>query len=148
MQLQDFYLNEWLVQPSLNRATCGSDTVHLEPKIIDVLVYLAGRAGAVVSRDELMSEIWSDTIVLSDSLNRCISQIRTTFQTGCTSAPIIETIRKRGYRLVATIREAEKVEVSLPSPTDARGGNISSTLAGYTLKQWFRYSSGPAYSLG
>ena len=143
MRLEPFYLNDWTVYPELNRAQCGSRTVHLEPKIVDVLVYLAERAGSVVSRDDLMSEIWSDTVVLSDSLNRCISQIRSTFESGCEGAKIIETIRKRGYRLVADIRYVDVSHqdsvhgVNMSARSDRRPTNVSFTLATSSISNWY-----------
>ncbi|NND70391.1 MAG: transcriptional regulator [Rhodothermales bacterium] len=157
MRHEPFFLNDWVVYPELNRATCGSETVHLEPKIVDVLVYLAERAGSVVSRQELMSEIWSDTIVLSDSLNRCISQLRSAFESGCDGQRIIETIRKRGYRLIADVRAVRAsgdslVQTLAPSvdndtssssftSSGHQPGNVTFSLATSMIPNWYRYSS-------
>jgi DNA-binding winged helix-turn-helix (wHTH) protein len=47
---RDFRLGEWLVQPALGRVSGPSGEVQLQPRAIDVLVYLAENAGEVVSR--------------------------------------------------------------------------------------------------
>lgn len=103
MEHRHFRINDWTIKPELNRLESGGEEIHLEPKIVDVLVYLARHAGRLVSRDELMENVWKDTVVLSDSLNRCISQLRSVFQRDPDASRVIETVRKRGYRLVADV---------------------------------------------
>jgi len=64
-----------------------------------VLLLLIENQGAVVSREELLSEVWPGVIVSDDSLSRCISRLRKIFQGASTKVEIIETVRGRGYRL-------------------------------------------------
>jgi len=54
----DFYLGDWLIQPTLNRATRDGRLVHLRPKVMDVLVVLSARPGAVLSKDALLEGAW------------------------------------------------------------------------------------------
>ena len=56
----------------------GGENIPLTPKIFDTLLYLAQHAGKVISKDELMGEIWSDTIVEENNLNKNISVLRRT----------------------------------------------------------------------
>ena len=58
-----FRLGDWLVEPSLNRISRGGSAVQLESKAMDVLVYLAGRAGEVVSHAELQDAVWQTEFV-------------------------------------------------------------------------------------
>lgn len=103
MEHRHFRINSWTIKPELNRLESPDEEIQLEPKIVDVLVYLAQHAGRLVSRDELMENVWKDTVVLQDSLNRCISQLRSVFQRHAATGRVIETVRKRGYRLVADV---------------------------------------------
>lgn len=93
----------WLVQPSLNVISKGDTKVHLEPKVMEVLVYLAQRAGEVVPRSDLLQAIWPATFVTDDALKRCISQLRRVFNDNANEPAIIETIPKRGYRIIAAV---------------------------------------------
>ena len=59
----DFRLAGWLVQPSLNRLSFDERVVQLEPKLMDVLVYLAENAGQVVSKINITDAVWTDVFI-------------------------------------------------------------------------------------
>jgi Tol biopolymer transport system component/DNA-binding winged helix-turn-helix (wHTH) protein len=98
-----FKICDRVVDPSLNRVTAGDRTVQVEPKIMQVLVVLAERAGQVVTRDELMSRVWNGVFVTDDALHRAIRELRRLFDDDSERPRVIETIRKRGYRLIAPV---------------------------------------------
>lgn len=77
---------------------------HVPPKVMDVLVCLAKRAGEVVERDELLDEVWGHRYGSDRALTRCISELRRALDDEEESR-IVRTIPKRGYCL------AVKVEV-------------------------------------
>jgi Tol biopolymer transport system component/DNA-binding winged helix-turn-helix (wHTH) protein len=92
-----------LVQPGLNRIA-GPDQrapVQVEPKVMDVLVCLADTPGEVVSREALIDKVWQGAFVSDDVLTRSIGQLRRLFGDDPERPRVIETIRKRGYRLIA-----------------------------------------------
>ena len=64
---------------------------------------LADRAGQPVSKDEILSSVWANTFVGDDVLKRSISELRRVFGDDVQSPSIIQTIPKRGYRLVAPV---------------------------------------------
>lgn len=107
-----FRLGEWLVEPSLNRLTRGERVAHLEPRAMDLLVYLAERAGKVVGREELLDAVWQRQFVADATLSHAVAKLRRALGDDPQGACFIETIPKRGYRLVATIGK----------PTPAGGG--------------------------
>ncbi len=55
-----FQVGEWQVRPSLNEIQNGGDVRHLEPKVMDVLCYMAGRAGEVLTKERLIQGVWPD----------------------------------------------------------------------------------------
>src|SRR5215470_2859177 len=101
--MTSFKICDRLVDPSLNRVTYGDRTVQVEPKIMHVLVTLAERPGEVVTREELMSRVWSGVFVTDDVLHRAVRELRRLFDDDSEQPKVIETIRKRGYRLIATV---------------------------------------------
>lgn len=99
----DFQVNDWLVQPQLNLLKRGQQSVHLEPKVMQVLVFLAERPGEVVSKKTLKKEIWEDAWVTDDALTRCISDLRKALEDDSKSPRVIQTIPRGGYRFIASI---------------------------------------------
>ena len=101
-----FRVNGRLVDTSLNRVGDHPDVVQIEPKIMQVLAALAARAGEVVTRDELIATVWSGVFVTDDVLHRAIRELRRVFDDDPDRPRVIETIRKRGYRLIAAVEPA------------------------------------------
>ncbi len=99
----DVRVGGWLVQPSLNRMLRGATTVHLRPKLMDVLAFLAGRAGEVVPQDELLEALWARRFMAESALTRCIAELRDALEDDAAAPTYIETVTKRGYRLIAPV---------------------------------------------
>ncbi|MCP4572536.1 MAG: hypothetical protein GY838_09325 [bacterium] len=113
-----FRLDRWLVQPELNRVQGPDGEVGLEPRVMLVLVRLARKPGRVVTRDELLDEVWGDTIVGEENLTRAISDLRRVLGDNARRPTYIETVRNHGYRLVAPVAPAEAQALS-PTPPPA-----------------------------
>jgi Tol biopolymer transport system component/DNA-binding winged helix-turn-helix (wHTH) protein len=99
----DFQLGTWVVPPSLNTISSNGKTCRLEPKMLEVLVYLAEHPREVVPKEQLMNAVWPDTFVTDDVLTRCISELRKAFGDDAKEPHVIETIPRRGYRLLAKV---------------------------------------------
>lgn len=110
-----FRVGEWLVESELHRIERDEEIVPLEPRIMHVLVCLARRAGQVATRDTLLDEVWGDVTVQEEALTHAISRLRRAFGDRARSAQYIETIPKRGYRLIAPV-----VALSPPAPAPPR----------------------------
>lgn len=108
-------IGSWWVEPQLNRISENGETVRLEPKVMHVLVCLARRPAKTVTKDQFMDQVWSDTVVTSDALLRCISELRKTLGDDARDPEYIETIRGAGYRLIAPVDYAP----------EARPGSVS-----------------------
>jgi DNA-binding winged helix-turn-helix (wHTH) protein/Tol biopolymer transport system component len=96
--------------------------VPLEPKVFDTLLALVRARGRLVTKEELLLQVWADTFVEEGSLTRNISTIRRVLGEGTGPTTYIETVPKRGYRFVAPIRRvSEDVSVTdgALNPTDA-----------------------------
>ena len=94
-------VGEWEVDPALNELRRGGEAIRLEPKAIEVLRYLAERPGEVVGREALLSAIWPGVVVGDDALTQAIIKLRRALGDDAHSPRYIETISKRGYRLIA-----------------------------------------------
>jgi len=84
---------------------------------MDVLVFLARNAGEVRTKDEILDAVWAGTFVAEAALSRRISELRTILGDDAKEPRFIETIPKRGYRLIAAVSGMESVlEAREPTP--------------------------------
>jgi adenylate cyclase len=113
----DFRVGSWLVAPSLNSISCKGTTVRLEPKVMEVLVCLAQHPGETLRKETIFHTVWSGTFVTDDVLTHSISELRRAFQDDAREPRIIQTIPKRGYRLVAPVSAANTAAGPTPSVT-------------------------------
>ncbi len=111
---RSFRVGEWTVEPSLNRLSRGHESVRVEPKVMDLMVFLAERPGRVVDRQELVDGVWGGAIVEDGTLTRAVARLRAALGEAKGSATYLETIPKRGYRLVAEVTETELERAGSP----------------------------------
>src|SRR5690349_20797517 len=83
----------------------GGQVVPLHPKTVDTLILLVEHNGELVGKDELVRTVWADSFVTENSITKNISILRKTLGGGDGEERYIETVPKRGYRFVGTVRE-------------------------------------------
>lgn len=83
---------------------------RLEPKVMDLLLVLAQHPGEVVWREQLMERLWPGVIVGEDTLARTVSKLRRALGDDVRTPRYVETIAKRGYRLIAVVESARPLE--------------------------------------
>jgi DNA-binding winged helix-turn-helix (wHTH) protein/TolB-like protein/Flp pilus assembly protein TadD len=86
--------------------------VPLTPKVFDTLLYLLRHNGKVIDKDELMREIWTDTIVEENNLNKNISTLRHLLGEKPGEHRFIATVPGKGYKFVAEVKETDDEEKS------------------------------------
>jgi eukaryotic-like serine/threonine-protein kinase len=101
--VHSFTLGECLVDPKACQVSCGDRVVKLRPQLVDVLVCLARHAGKIVLKDELLKAVWPGQYVAESGLSRCVAELRQILQDDAQQPRYIETVMKRGYRLVAPV---------------------------------------------
>jgi TolB-like protein/DNA-binding winged helix-turn-helix (wHTH) protein len=82
----------------------NGQAVPLEPKVFDLLRVLVESSGRLLQKEELLKEVWPDTFVEEGNLNRNISILRKALGEDPAGKPYIETVPKRGYRFVGSVR--------------------------------------------
>jgi|GEM_PF-5202143 len=95
------------VFPGENKIHVGGEVKKVEPRVMKVLVFLVSNKGRVVSREEILKEIWEDVIVNDEAVTQSIYQLRKVLSHGKGDKKYIETIPKKGYRFVATEENPE-----------------------------------------
>jgi DNA-binding winged helix-turn-helix (wHTH) protein/TolB-like protein/Tfp pilus assembly protein PilF len=100
------WVGDWEADPRLNLLRRGSGSVHLEPKAMELLLFLARHPGQVLSRDELLAGVWPDLVVGDDALTQAVIKLRRALGDDTHEPSYVQTVPKRGYRLIAPVHAA------------------------------------------
>lgn len=104
MQQPVVRVGEWLVTPSVNQISRKVRQLTLEPRLIDLLVFFARHPGEVLSRDELIDNVWTRNVVTSHVVTQSVSELRKSLKDGDDgSLEYIATVPKRGYKLTVPV---------------------------------------------
>ncbi len=106
----------WRVDGPANRMAREDQSISLEPKVMDLLLVLAESPGEVVSREALMERLWPGVVVGEDTLARTVSKLRGALDDDPKEPAYIETIPKRGYRLIAEVSILEPAAAATRQP--------------------------------
>lgn len=87
----------------------GTERIDLPPKAFAVLAYLAEHCGRIVTKDELLAEVWQGTFVGEAVLKVNIKQIRSALGDDAKNPWLIETVHRRGYRMAGALRAPDAI---------------------------------------
>jgi len=102
-EAKSFGVGGWRVTPDENVVSRDGRSEHLEPLTMQVLVYLASRAGEVVLRADLEEAVWKGGVVSYDSVTSTVIKLRKALGDDARKPTYITTIPKRGYQLIAPV---------------------------------------------
>lgn len=108
-----FKVGDWTVHSDTGRLVRGDETVSLEPKVMGLLMLLAGANGAVLSRREIEERLWAGVVVGEDTVARTVSRLRAALGDSAKDPAYIETLPRRGYRLLLPVTAGVSTK---PSP--------------------------------
>lgn len=117
-------IGEWIADEGTDTIVQGETRHKLERRAMAVLMQLADKPNQVISKDELIDRVWGGVAVSDHSVAIVISQLRRAFGDDRAAPTYIETIAKRGYRLIAPVNDiadeaandAAPVVVDAPPP--------------------------------
>ncbi len=112
-----FKLGEWLVEPDIGRISNSEESRSLRPREMDMLLYFCSHANVVVTADDLIEQVWQGVFVTNDSVYFSLSQLRKTLGDDSKSPTYIETIPKRGYRLITEVKPVSAVDDTITGAT-------------------------------
>ncbi len=114
----DFHIGEWCVRPDLNQISKDDQIVAVEPKVIEVLVFLARHPGEVLSKESILQGVWTGTFVSDEVLTYSISELRKALQDDAKNPRFIQTIHRKGYRLIAPVTRPDPVPAQMEAPAE------------------------------
>ncbi len=119
----------FVLDPSSGHLLRDGEALHLRPRTWKVLCYLAERPGQLVTKDELLSSVWSDAVVSEGTLSNSIRELRAALDDDAQSARYIQTVHRRGFRFIAKIASAPPPR-RMEAPAPRAVGAASSPLVG------------------
>src|SRR5688572_29313132 len=99
-----YEFNGFRLEVAQQRLLYDGQPVPLKPKILDLLLYLVERRGELVVKEDLMREVWADTIVEENNITVSMSLLRKTLGDQ-DKRQFIETVPRRGYRFLPAVTE-------------------------------------------
>jgi len=115
-----YEFNGFRLERAQGRLLFNGQPVPLKPKILDLLLFLVQMHGQLVVKDDLMKEIWPDTIVEENNITVSMSVLRKALGEDRIKPRFIETVPRRGYRFIAEVTEIfpDQTAVTNASPID------------------------------
>jgi DNA-binding winged helix-turn-helix (wHTH) protein/Tfp pilus assembly protein PilF len=108
-----YQVGEWTVDPVTGEVHAASPEGGverrrvLEPRVVRLLGYLARNAGRIVAKEELIDSVWDGAFVTDHALWRAISRLREALEDDPRAPRVLETLPRRGYRLIAAVSFAQ-----------------------------------------
>jgi DNA-binding winged helix-turn-helix (wHTH) protein/tetratricopeptide (TPR) repeat protein len=86
------------------RLLAGERPVPLSPKVLDLLRLLASRAAQLVTKEEILGELWPDVAVTDNAVTQVVSELRQALGDSPSSPSYVQTVPRRGYRFIADVQ--------------------------------------------
>src|SRR5262249_17606268 len=98
-----YRFHDYTLDPASREVRHGAHRLALEPKVLQVLLYLLEHRDRMVPKTELLEQCWPETFVSESALTRCLARLRKAVQPTPTAPPVIETRHRQGYRFMAEV---------------------------------------------
>ena len=99
---EPFILGNITIDPANVQLSLGQQHLSCEPKVFEILLYFCAHSQQLVSREQLLAQLWQGRTVSDNAINRKIYQLRKLLQSLDNRLEYIETVPKHGYRLIQT----------------------------------------------
>jgi DNA-binding winged helix-turn-helix (wHTH) protein/tetratricopeptide (TPR) repeat protein/TolB-like protein len=124
----------------------GAREIPLAPKPFETLRFLVSHPGRLIRKSELLDELWHDTHVTEDVLVQCVVEIRRALGDDARHPTYIQTISRRGYRFLETVRPIEATPAAgapALAPAPETGGEASPEQPPATARRgWMGFAAG------
>lgn len=143
-----FSIADIIVQPDIGVIIRDNERYHLAPKAMEILVLLASMPGKIVSREHILEFGWGDVSRSSSTLTHIISEIRHVLNDHKECPHFIQTIPRKGYRLLVDVEKKSKsgfFKHSDPEPTDSSSKNTAWKFSISIIKSSRLFKASAAY---
>ncbi len=115
--LDGFTLDGILIEPLTGQYASPTRSGHLPPRAVEVLLYLATHPRQLITREEILEHVWGHGQGSAEALSHVISDLRHALDDHANQPHYIQTVPRRGYRLlVEPVPRQSSVEILPPAP--------------------------------
>lgn len=150
----EFLIGDFTFEPDAQTLTGNGKQTRLDPKDLSVLRHLIEAAPSVVSTEDLLNRSWPGSVVGDNALQQVIARLRRAFGDDARSPTYIETLPRRGYRLLVSARTAQDdIDQAIPKAgvADSQKRQVTRKLSIFALAGlvsillvgWYIYTPGP-----
>ena len=125
-QTSDYYeFGEFYLYPAERILLKENNPVSLTPKVFDLLLFLVENQSRLLTKEEILKEVWQDAFVEEGTLARTVSTLRKSLSNS--SQEFVVTVPKKGYRFIARVEKVSKAAKEIIPPENLQSPNISET---------------------
>ena len=119
-------VGKWTVKTDSGELEWKSKTVRLKPRLMDLLLLLAEQPGRVFTKRQLLDVLWKDVFVTEGVLMNAVSELRRLLGDDTRNPTYIDTLHRRGYRLIAPVTNGKKHHSPSPqAPADTAAPRLA-----------------------
>ena len=116
-QFLNYHFSNLCLDTRFQELWLGEDKLEIEPLLYELLLYFLQHSTRIISRDELIAQVWKQGYVDDNAINRAISELRKILKVDTNQSAILKTHYKKGYRLLCEVNvtsqpESSKLQVS------------------------------------
>ena len=107
-------IGEWTIDAGANALRSVHGVRKVQPRAMEVLVFLVSRAPETASIEEILDVVWDGRLVVDSAVHRCIRELRQALDDDAKNPTYIETIARRGYRILTQVTVENQRIISEP----------------------------------
>src|SRR5581483_3179640 len=134
-----YEFGEFRVETSSFRLLKAGQPVALEPKALELLIFLIENNNQMLGKTDILNAVWGDAFVTENALSREIALLRKALGDDSKQPKYIETVQGRGYRFIAAVKEPAANRDAGPEPAPPR--DIAQSTPGVAHTPWFKKRS-------
>lgn len=139
-------VGDWTVEPSRNLLAGAGGERHVGPKVMDLLVLLAEHRGAVVPKERMVRRLWQGDAVTDEVVTTLVYALRRALGDQARDPRYVETVRGRGYRLIAAVEERSRSARVSRTARESRTGEAAETGSAFAMPHRRRWLAAAAIS--
>lgn len=111
----DLQIGAWTIERKTGKIVSEDRQARIKPQLMRLLLFLAEYPNQVVTKPQLVENVWSNSHVTDDAMSRAVCELRKVLGDNARKPDYIETIPKRGYRFVARVNNSSSKKRTLYS---------------------------------
>ncbi len=130
-----YSFDDFVLDPSGHSLSRGGEALHVEPQVLALLLYLVEQRARIVSKSELIEEVWGGRVISDAALNTCVRSVRRVLGDDAARQRYVRTFPKRGFQFVGTLRSDDGAAAAPPGrketesrPRRRRGPLVAASL--------------------